>query len=195
MKGLTKITLLALVFVTSQAYSKYGFETDGGVSGGGGFLISPETPDQYTSPQKIEDLIKKHAESSLEKYLISKKQKFDKGQLPGHELATLEPILKQGAIFNTMKKTNLVVEEDHSCFGAQGEPTDASFFNQKKKAICISAKNIAEKVHPKELKPQALALMMHEYSEIMGLADQDAVGVQKIVLDDLKSSGETFGSK
>ncbi len=194
MKVSMKITFLFLVFVTSQAYSKHGLETDGGMSGGGGFVISPETPDQYNSPDKVEALIEKHAEPCLQKYLINKKEKFDKGELPGHELTTLEPLLKQGVIFKAIQNTKLIIQDDHSCFGANGEPTDGSFFKDKKNAICISAKNIAEKVHHKELKPQTLALMMHEYSEMMGFSEDNAIGVQKIVLDDLKNSGATFSN-
>lgn len=184
-----------LVFVATHATAKHGLDLNGGVSGGGGFVISPETPDQYVSPDKVESLIEKQAEPCLENYLINKKKKFDNGELPGHEFNTLEPILKQGVIFKTIKNTRLIVVDGNSCFGSNGEPTDGSFFKDKKKAICISAKNLAEKVHHKELKPQTLALMMHEYSEMLGFSEDEAVSVQKIVLEDLKNSGAAFRSE
>ena len=180
-----KKLFLAMIVLSLQVSAKHGIE--GGMSGGGGYVINPEAPVKVANPHLVEDLIEEHGQPCLDKYLQNKFKKFQNGQVLGHEIETLHKIFAQDKnIFKTIKETKVIVEEDRSCFGKDGEPTDGSFFNSTKKAICISAKNIAEKVHHEELKPQALALMAHEYSEVMGLTDTEAVEVQKIVLDDLK---------
>ena len=187
-----KTVLLTVLLLSIQVFAKHGIE--GGMSGGGGYVINPESPVKYIDPEHVEDMIEEYGTPSLNNYLQDKNQKLQNGQVLGHEIAALQKIFSsEKNIFKTLKETKIIVEEEKSCFGKDGEPTDGSFFNSKKKAICISAKNIAEKVHHTELKPQALALMAHEYAEVMGLSEDEAVQVQKIVLDDLKQLGTTPG--
>lgn len=160
----------------------------GGMSGGGGKLIDPTPPDKIVSVRKVKEIIKESAEDCLKKYLVEKRNSLKQGQLNGYEAATMEKLFSHPQnIFKVVDKTHVIIQEDTSCFDHQDEPTDGSFFNQDKKAICISALNISKKVHQKEIKPQSLALMMHEYSEVMGFSDDEAVHLQTTVLQDLKS--------
>jgi hypothetical protein len=183
MKKLFMITVLLIS--ATKTLARHGVE--GGISGGGGFVIDPQTPVYPNSPDSVEELIKNNGNNILKKYLVGKKQKLDAGQLLGHEIQPIEKLFKtKNNIFTVIHDTHIEVKDEESCFNEKGEPTDGSFFTNQKNAICISAKNIATKVHHEEVQPQSLALMMHEYGEVMGFTDAEAVQLQKIVLDDLK---------
>lgn len=88
-------------------------------------------------------------------------------------------------IINAFKKVRIHVESEEPCYTLNGTPADGSIFSEKSNSVCISAKTIAEKVHIEEVPKQAAALSLHEYAEVIGLSEEDAVNLQKRALDEL----------
>lgn len=184
--SLLRSSLLISLMVTLSLSTQAKFGLDEGMSGGGGYVIAPQAPDHQMSPDYVEHIIERGGQESLKSYLILKKEKLQAGKLPGAEISTIEKLFSS-PIFEAVDRARIIINENDSCYGANGEPTDGSFYIKKKHAICISAKNISQKVHRSEIKPQTYALMVHEYSESMGFTEQEAKEIQKIVLDDLKN--------
>lgn len=181
MRSLFTLILVSITSLVVQAR----FGLDGGMSGGGGNVMTPQAPDQYTSPEYVDQFIKRGGIQTLKTYLSDKKERLAQGALPGSEIGTFEKLFQKD-IFGSMQEARLMVEEKSTCYDSNGQPVDGNFYLQKRYAICISALNIVRKVHRSEIKPQTLALLMHEYSESLGFTENEAQEIQKIVLDDLK---------
>ena len=78
------------------------------------------------------------------------------------------------------------IEEHKPCFDFDRQPVDASIATLKKNTFCLSAFNIRRKVIESEIPAQTMALAIHEYSEVIGLNEEEAVALQTRVLIELK---------
>ncbi len=88
-------------------------------------------------------------------------------------------------LHGVMEEIKLDIQLDQPCFDILGNVFDGSTFNQKKHSICISAFTIAQKCIKNEIPTLASALVMHEFSEVVGLSDEEAIALQKQVLSEL----------
>jgi hypothetical protein len=175
-------------FANSSFFQENSFSGDGGVSGGGGNVISPTPPDRYIDPDHVEHLVKNSVDG-VKTYFFESERKYRRG-LPVEE----KPYQKiYDALFDReiniheiIKRNFPEVEDSRPCFDLDRNPVDGSFKSNGESEICISAYNLAKKVNIKEMEAQSIALMAHEYVELAGLSDDDAVTFQKKVLKDLK---------
>jgi hypothetical protein len=179
------ILLSAALLAGPLAQSK--IERDGGMSGGGGYVLNPEINTQANHPAEVQMIIENSAIPILKNYFYEKSQMMQSGLLPESQVRQFKRLLSsKGSIFKILNETRVFVQANSSCYGPNGEPTDGSFFVHEHKGICLSARNIAVKVTNEDLQPQTAALMAHEYSEIMGFSDDEAIDLQKLVLSELK---------
>ena len=77
------------------------------------------------------------------------------------------------------------IEDAGPCLTFEGLPVDGSI-NSKPGTVCVSAKTFSEKVSYEDTSRQAIALSLHELSEIVGLTETEAVQLQVEVLKDLQ---------
>lgn len=158
----------------------------GGVSGGGGNVIDPREPDRYLDPEEAEGIVES-SHSIFYKYIVNKKKMFHSNQLNQTQSEVFRPVFEAPRdIIETIHKVRVHVEDDHSCWDAQKRPVDGSIFSKKDNSICISAFNLAQKAHVEDIPHQSAALMLHEYSELVGLSEEEAVQVQVEALSDLR---------
>lgn len=177
---LTWLSLLALLALCPFANVSFA----GGMSGGGGNVFPVRVPESYQDPEQVEDSI--HS---------SRRMAVQTLQTLQSELAVAEsadPILSAifalpGDIVATSQRVKPHIEEDEPCYDRHGAPVDGSILSERAGRFCISAFTIAQKVHAEEIQAQAAALMIHEYSELVGASEEEAQHIQKAALNKLLS--------
>ena len=178
--------LYLILSVLIALNSQFSFALTGGVSGGGGYVINPTLPEKYQDPELVESMVKCTLKP-VQDYLQKKNLEFNSGKLAENEIEIFTKIFTTPlSIHDALKKVKLDVTDEKPCFDSENKPVDGSIFHKNKKAVCISAKNIADKVHFNEIKAQSAALIIHEYTEVIGLTEEGAIEVQKISLDEFK---------
>ena len=159
----------------------------GGMSGGGGNVINPTPPKHVSSPDRVDNMIEK-AFHQLPGFLKLQEQRMKNGEMDP-SAASIYASIFEGApnIFQAMKNRKLHIEEDKNCYNSFGVPYDASIIAPEPNSVCISAFSISKKVAIDEISAQVSALLVHEYSEVKGLNDEQAITIQELVLSDIKN--------
>ncbi len=159
----------------------------GGVSGGGGNLISPTRPIEKQDPREIRNIIL-GSKNLLKKFINAKYALYKTGSMDSESLPLYSILFadNENNLHEVMEEISLDIQLTGPCFDSNGTAFDGSTYNQKKHSICISAFTIAEKCNKDEVPSQASALVLHEFSEVVGLSDDEAITVQKQVIAELK---------
>lgn len=168
------------------ALSSIALAVTGGVSGGGGFVIDPLAPEYPQDLAYTKRLIHKSTHD-LEDFVLWKKSKWKREGVP-LEMKTIYFKLFENSERNLLRvadKIDIHIEESGPCLTYEGMPVDGSI-NSKPGTICVSAKTFSEKVSYADTSRQAIALSLHELSEIVGLSEAEAVQLQIEVLKDLQ---------
>lgn len=179
--------LAVLTVVTSLSAFGAG-RVDGGVSGGGGNLISPTPPTSVQDPREIRHIIK-GSRDLLKNFIEAKYALYQSGSMD-YESIKLYSVLfnnDEDDLHEIVEDISMDVPLDKPCYDDKGNEFDGSTFGQRAHSICISAYNIAKKCDRSEVPRQATALVFHEFSEKAGLSDDDAINLQKQVLEELKA--------
>lgn len=157
----------------------------GGMSVGGGNFIAPKPPVVQFNPEHAEQVfIVSH--QTLRKFLQNKEVQLKGNQLNPEQAAKFADLFTAAkSVHRQLNSAELEIEDDRSCFDAVNSPVDGSYTPGRPDQICVSSLNLARKVHPSEMPAQATGLLMHEYSESVGLTDDQAVELQKIVLKEM----------
>lgn len=179
-----KFPLILLIILCSLISSP---SNAGGVSGGGGNLISPTAPSERQDPRDIKNIIL-DSHHLLHNFIDSKYSQYTKGSMDddSHRLYSFLFADQEDNLNDALEEIRVDIKLDKPCFDKNGKVFDGSIFNDTKHSICISAFTIAQKCHKNEVPKQATALVFHEYTEAMGLSDEDAITLQKQFLDELK---------
>ncbi len=165
----------------------------GGVSGGGGNLVSPIQSYRNATVEKAE-LIIDRAYREIDIYISDKKQDLLSGQISSDQREIFElffekvpdPIL-------SLREANLEVSEQSPCFDLSANGFDGSFLvSEHERVICISAYTISKKTGIEDIHPQAGALILHEIGEMHGLTEAQAVELQTHVLKDLRNVENSY---
>ncbi|AZZ36384.1 hypothetical protein CIK05_06120 [Bdellovibrio sp. qaytius] len=180
MKTIIHSALVILISILSLSM------TSGGVSGGGGNLISPKKPKVSVKPEAVKKLVFT-AHSNLTNYIAEKFIAFKNNQLSAEDQKTFAPVFTANKnIEDVIQNVQIQVLIWESCRDEKNLPVDGSTITSAPNSICISAFNISRKVDMTEISSQATALMLHEYSELVGLSELQAVRLQTAALNDLK---------
>lgn len=164
----------------------------GGVSGGGGNTIVTEPVLNYQDPEHVEHIILQ-SKTMLYKYVQAKKYSYTMNEMNESQKKLYDRLFiingdKKTKIENLVDTVSLNVKDDKPCFTLDKIEVDGSIYSDKPRSICISAKRISKKIQMMQLEDQAVALMMHEMSELAGANEDEAVMIQKNALIDLKNS-------
>lgn len=182
------LIMAAVTFSFSNLSFAKNITAYGGVSGGGGNVIDPTPPDILPETDTVEYMIK----SSLKQvhtYLYQKSQQFESGQLSQYEQELFAKVFRrENSILKALYKVEPEVDERQPCFDFDRQPVDASIATNKQNHFCVSAFTLRQKVIHSEIPAQSAALMIHEYSEIVGANEDDAVALQRLALDELKAT-------
>lgn len=180
------VSLLTLV-ISGTAYCRP-YTRDGGVSGGGGNVINPTPPDRILDGDSVEHVVKSSV-AYTRIYFRNVRSQYLAGELPSNITPVFEKLFSDEARFQrVLAEVRPHIVEESPCYDRAMNPVDASIVTPTPGRFCVSAFSMARKVHVDEIPIQAAALMAHEYSEIVGLDENEAVTVQKRALEDLKNS-------
>jgi len=182
MRFSNSILVVAILLAFSGSVSAFA----GGVSGGGGFVINPLAP-QY--PQNLEytkRLIHKSTHD-LEDFVLWKKNKWKQEGVPAEMKSIYTKLFENSKrdLLHVADHIDIHIEDAGPCLTFEGLPVDGSI-NSKPGTVCVSAKTFSEKVSYEDTSRQAIALSLHELSEIVGLTETEAVQLQVEVLKDLQ---------
>ena len=160
---------------------------EGGISGGGGSVIDPHIPCETQNPKEIAALILQ-TRPLFQKYLLYKLDQLQKNQLTSEETRLFDKMTNMDpeGFVRDLKRYNVQVDDKNPCFTSDRQPVDGSIFSSQPNSFCISARSIAQKVHRAEVVTQSAALMVHEFSEIRGLNEDEAVEMQKNAIRELQ---------
>lgn len=159
---------------------------EGGVSGGGGNMLSPKAPSRPVNAETAEHMILQ-ARTILKNYIHEKKYAFRTGTLSSEQIDAFAPVFNsEQNVEDVIHSTRLHINEKYSCWDENRRPVDGSTITPTPNSICISARNIANKADISDITPQSVALMLHEYSELVGLSEEQAVKAQSTALSELR---------
>jgi hypothetical protein len=159
----------------------------GGISGGGGNLITPTRPLEIQDPREIRNIII-GSQNLLKKFINAKFALYNAGSMEYDGLRLYSVLFadNENNLHEVMEEITLDIQLTRPCYDSNGNIFDGSTYNQKKHSICISAFTIAQKCSKFEVPAQATALVFHEFSEVVGLSDDDAITLQRQVLNELR---------
>lgn len=182
------IRILLTVLAFTACFQAQAHQREGGVTGGGGNLLVNDLPTKSLNPEYVEHQLHKLKPKVLE--FIGEQERVYREGLMSNQRAAVFRVLFEGRqnLREKLKDVTIFVDEEAPCFDHRGEAYDGTYVKSEKSSMCLSAHRIARKVVPHELIPQAAALMVHEFSEIMGLDDADAISIQAQALEDLSNA-------
>lgn len=180
---MTVVTALTVsIGVTSPAWASLG-----GISGGGGNCIVSQIPTKSLDPEYVEHTVR-ILKPTVISFLQQKEQMFKNGEMADDEALIYQPLFeKMSSVAEALNPIPVHVDDKNPCFDQVGQEFDGSTLAPQANMICISAKRIARKLEQDDLAPQASALLVHEFSEKVGLTDDDALQIQARVLGELRS--------
>ncbi|MCB9073253.1 MAG: hypothetical protein H6623_06495 [Bdellovibrionaceae bacterium] len=179
------VGFLGIVLFSLSAQAKLGSlfpAIDGGISGGGGFFISPKAPNgQNSSGLTGQQVVKK-----AYKYIYNLSEAHERSQPIMIEVTpTLNKFLESPNLHSALEKIKPLAYEKGSCLNQNYEAVDGSTYSFKPGTVCISAFNLQYNVAASERLPQAVALLVHEYAEVIGLTEDEAVHLQEHMLKNM----------
>lgn len=165
------IFLLSLIAALPTAFA-------GGFSGGGGNV----KPGQPISKEEAIRAIEQNRRYVL--FYFNAREQFLKS---GGEWTALDRKLfgATPTVLDRAAVIRVTVEKDGPCFDGKGNAVDGSAVATEPQSICISAARLAEKVDRQSFQTQVVALMIHEYSHLVGLNEREANALQSNALSEL----------
>jgi len=90
-----------------------------------------------------------------------------------------------------MKRVNIAIETDDACYDRKHLPFDERTMGAQPNTICMSALSLSRRVEVDMMPVETTALLLHEYSEVVGLSDPQAVLAQTMIYRDMLSMSTT----
>lgn len=157
-----------------------------GVSGGGGNVMFPVDPKEPASINEAHSVVS-HARPVLLNYLKDKREELAAGKMEPSEASIFEPLFNTGkGILHVARNTGIDVENRRSCLDSSSAPVDGSIFSGHRGVVCLSSFSISKKVERSDVGAQSVALLAHEFTEVLGFEEDAAVTIQAQVLSDLR---------
>lgn len=192
MKIMLKTPTFFILMMTLVASNlSYSFAKEGGVSGGGGNFIIAKPPD-VLAHEKLVERVAKTSITDTHAYLIEKYRQFQTQTLSEVDQVLFTNLFtKSNNLHQVLQTFHPEIKEHKTCLDSYGQPVDASIAWIKENKFCFSAYTLRNKVEKQEMRPQAIALLVHEYSELLGAQEEEAFQLQKHVLNEISSSDKS----
>ena len=157
-----------------------------GVSGGGGNVMFPVDPKNPAPLAEVQAKVGE-ARGSVASYFEAKQELFQKGNLSAEDAALFGPLLQAGkGMVAVARETGVDIEQKSSCFDSAATPVDGSIISDHRGEVCVSALSISKRVERRDVPAQSAALLAHEFTEVLGFGEDEAVRVQSKVLADFR---------
>jgi hypothetical protein len=175
------------IVITMACLSNFAFAA-GGISGGGGNVINPTPPTEVQDVRLVRAIIKGSKEL-LVKFISAKYALFKTGSMDEESLRMYGQLFADNEhnLHEVMDDIKIDSPLDKPCYDQNNNEFDGSTLDSRSNSICISAQRLAKNTILEEIPVQAAALAMHEFSEVVGLTDEEAIIIQKHAIEQLKS--------
>ncbi len=151
---------------------------NGTVGGGGGGTILVDAI-EYSD---FHDIVR-HSRAEL--YLFFLRQKSN---LKSHLMSRL--FTGSDTIFEIIEKYRITEGQNYYCYDSHGKKVDASIHSHIPQSICVSVMMISHTLPRDEARNQALSLIAHEYSHLLGFDEKDASLLQKEIFELLENDSK-----
>lgn len=94
----------------------------------------------------------------------------------------------EATIYDKIGQTGIYVATTTPCYDTDGNPNDGSIVAPEPNKICISSFSITQKLPESEAFPQIFALIVHEYSHLVGCTEAEADAIQLYAARALKKA-------
>ena len=179
-----KSTLIAVITLLSCFAQALPFR-EGGVSGGGVNVLNPQNPKIILDSEKAEHIVRA-SKLYAHIFFANAEEEYLKGTAPADVMAVYKKIFENNNVTVVLDTVHPHVRDYGPCYDYSLNPVDASVASLEPDRFCVSSYALSHKVLPESLPIQAAALMAHEYTEVMGLGETEAVIIQKQALNDLQ---------
>lgn len=171
---------LGLGLLALTAFLPAGAVASGGIIGGGGGTVNPDPISIYDVTHVIE-------QNHLDLRLLARGLSENHSVLQMN-LTPADPKLYDGptTLVDVIETARVEILSDKPCLSPTGEEVDGSAPGSFPNSICISAYRIAPKLNDETSRSQILALMLHEYSHLLGTDETEAEAFQRTVLHHMK---------
>lgn len=169
--------VLCVCWMSSLTYA-------GGVSGGGGGgTTNPEPVSAYY----IRNMIPKYG-VILRVWLQTREASYfnNYGQGKPKEEAILKAVFESDRdIYEALRDIIVHLKMEDSCYDSDGKPSDGSYDPTSPLYICMSPYSMATKLNIYDVDKESTGLLAHEFAHAVGANEEQAVGLQKLLLRDL----------
>jgi hypothetical protein len=181
------IIVLFVTFILNLAQAHILLK-DGGISGGGGNVISPTAPQRLQDPYSIRvDVLA--SRKILKEFIKAKHDLYIFNNMNADDKRIYSILFEDNShgILESMNDVPLFIPVYEPCYDLSGNPFDGAAVNAESHAVCISAFNLALKVDRSNVTIQAAALILHELAHVAGLNDEeDAIYLQNQLIKEYK---------
>lgn len=158
-------------------------DCDGGVVGGGGNVLGATPPEVPQDVSEVKVRIQQ-AREMLPEFIKVEIAQFEAGQLKGREFELIQKLnrRKNKTVERRLAAVRMQIRSSEACHDSFGHEVDGSIYVPQEHSFCISALGIANKVTMDQVAVQSAALILHEFSELQGFSDEEAIELQKMAL-------------
>ncbi len=181
-----KKLLMPSLLISTLLFSSLSF-AKGGISGGGGNVINPTAPSEFQDPRDIRAVIK-DSKYLLYRFIKAKYALYRRGSMSNEDMRMYGILFADSEtnLHEVMEDIKIDIPVDQGCFDQLGNEFDGSSYNPNNHKICISAFRISKNTIMDEVPIQSAALILHEYAEVVGLTDDEAIDLQIQMIAELK---------
>lgn len=153
----------------------------GGVGSGGGGTTIPDP----SSAEQIAQALQEESSFVIHTWLYRQEKNFFEQSPAVRAKNPLRKIFEtKPGIFNLITTIPVEIRMSQACFDDQGRSVDGSIHGAQTGSLCMSAFSMAPKLSGYNYKAEAFALLVHEYSHLLGADEEEAIAIQKIALKD-----------
>ncbi|MGZ3713372.1 MAG: hypothetical protein ACXVBE_16525, partial [Bdellovibrionota bacterium] len=152
----------------------------GGVSGGGG-NSKPANP---VSRDDVKRSIMEARKYAAAYFNHLEMVKDDESRWPGQKELPAKLFNGPDQAVDWVLRLPISINENGPCLDPAGQPMDGSA-SLNPPAVCLSLPRLSEKLSKEGLRVQVIALVLHEYSHLVGATEAEADFLQTAALDNL----------
>jgi hypothetical protein len=176
-----KKLLFGNLILVALTLSSITFAAEGGVGSGGGGTTNPKPADR----EWIVQAANQYGAKVITAWLYREEESFLGMSAEEQEKSILVKMFHSTTgknIYDLIKTTEIEYRMTKPCLDGEGSPADGSIYATHAGAICLSPFTMAPKLNEYNMDAETLALLVHEFSHLMGANEAEAVKIQEQAL-------------
>ncbi|MGE3261997.1 MAG: hypothetical protein AB7K68_09480 [Bacteriovoracia bacterium] len=176
-----KFTIWNLAFLTLTLSSIA--LADGGVGSGGGGTTNPSP----ANPEHIWLSAHLYGAKIITAWLHKKEDEFNHYKEADQKISPLAKLFRPSGgknIYDLLIDTEIEFRMNEPCRDFVGNPVDGSIYGTRPGSICLSPFSMAPKLSEINANAETIALLIHEFSHLVGANEEEAVKLQQAAIWD-----------